>query len=160
MVLPDEENKLLLQIAEGDEKAFRILFDRYHLRLYSYIFKIVKSSDVAEELVMDVFLKLWLGRDMMTEIQNLEGFLFRVAYNKSIDFFRAAKNDKRFSDLLLEKIQIASSSDADTALLTHEYEAKLREALNLLPPPAKKNLPVKPRGRSFPCTNCRRARNF
>ena len=102
--IPDHnEDELQKQVSLGDEQAFKTLFDLYQPRLFHYVFTIVKSKEVAEELVMDVFLKLWLGRDMMTEIQNLEGFLFRVAYNKSIDFFRAAKNDKRFSDLLLEK---------------------------------------------------------
>lgn len=127
-----------MQVLSDDEQAFKALFDRYRVRLYQYIFKIVKSREVAEELVMDVFLKLWLARDMMSQIENLDGFLFRVAYNKSIDFFRAVAKDKQFTDLLLEKIQIPSECYADAPLHMREYETKLRQAVNLLPPQRKK----------------------
>ncbi|MCH5686059.1 hypothetical protein LWM68_18475 [Niabella sp. W65] len=83
-----EENYLLqTQVSQGDQQAFRTLFDGYHPRLFQYIFNLVKSKEVAEELVMDVFLKLWLSREMMGAIENLDGFLFKIAYNKSIDFF-------------------------------------------------------------------------
>lgn len=132
------DSTLQLQASQGEEQAFRILFDRYHPRLFQYLFNIVKSKEVAEELVMDVFLKLWLAKDTLPEIQNLGGFLFRVAHNKSIDFFRAASKDKHFSDLIWEKIQMPSQATADTPLLMQEYESKVREAINLLPPQRKK----------------------
>ena len=121
----------------GDENAFRSLYDRYYPRLYHYIFKIVKSKEVAEELAMDVFLKLWLARDMLAEIENLDAFLFRMAYNKSIDFFRAAAKDNTFTDLLWDRIQIPSHNTADAPLMLQEFESKLRTAINLLPPQRK-----------------------
>ena len=135
-----EHNDALLRskASQGDEEAFRALFDRYHGRLYQYIFKIIKSKEAAEEITMDVFLKLWLSRDMMTEIQNMDGFLFRVAYNKSIDFFRAASKDQQFTELIWDKIQTPSHTESDAPLLMREYEAKLREAIDLLPPQRKK----------------------
>ena len=134
----DNEKELLFRISRGDENAFRLLFDHYHARLGHYIFNIVKSREVAEELVMDVFLKLWLAREKITEIENMNGFLFRVGYNKSIDFFRAAGRAPHFAELLWERMQIPSHDNADAALLTQEYEAKLRDAINLLPPQRKK----------------------
>jgi len=129
----NNDNTLLIQISQGDEQAFKTLFDRYHGRLYQYIFRIVKCREVAQELVMDVFLKLWLAKDMMAEIENFDGFLFRIAYNKSVDFFRAAAKDKQFTSLLLEKNEVPSDSFADAPLQMREYETKLREAINLLP---------------------------
>jgi DNA-directed RNA polymerase specialized sigma24 family protein len=124
-----EDAMLQKQIAQGDQRAFKVLYDRHHGRLFQYVFKIVKSKEVAEELVMDVFMKLWIARDMMPQINNLDGFLFKVAYNKSIDFFRSAAKDKVFTDLLWEKIQVPAQAQADTSLLLHEYEKKLREAI-------------------------------
>ena len=130
--------ELQKQVALGDEQAFKALFDRYHHRLYQYIFKMVKSKNVAEELVMDVFLKLWLGRDLLADIENLDGFLFKVAYNKSIDFFRAAAKDKQLGSLLYDQIEIPSQSQTDSRLLLQEYEKKIREAIDLLPPQRRK----------------------
>jgi len=126
------------QVSQGNQQAFTILFDRYHPRLFHFIVNLVKSREVAEELVMDVFLKLWLSRDMIGTIDNFDGFLFKIAYNKSIDFFRAAAKDKTVADIIWERIEIPAQSYADAPLLMQEYENKLREAIDLLPPKRRK----------------------
>ena len=125
---------LLEQIAQRDELAFKTLFDAYKDRLYHYIHGLIKSKEVAEELVMDVFMKLWLGKELINQIENIDAFLFRVAYNKSIDFLRSAARDPRFRDLLWEEMQLAGGMNADQPMITREYEAKLREAVGLLTP--------------------------
>lgn len=132
------ERLLLQQIAAGSEKAFQTLFNSYNSKLYHYIFGFVKSSQVAEELVMDVFLKLWLGRDLLVQIKNFDGFLFRVAHNKIIDFLRCAAKDQKLKELLWNEIQMSSGWVADHSLIHHEYEEKLREAIDLLSPQRKK----------------------
>jgi RNA polymerase sigma-70 factor (family 1) len=133
-----EERMLLQQIAKGDTGAFKTIFDTYRGRLHYYIFSFVKSGQVAEELVMDVFMKLWTGREMLIQIENFDAFLFRVAHNKTIDFLRSVAKDPGFRELLWEELQIVSGTGADNALITHEYEEKLREAIDLLSPQRKK----------------------
>ena len=128
------DHLLLQQIAERNELAFKTLFDEYKDRLYHYIHGMVKSKEVAEEIVMDVFLKLWLGKELVNQIENFDAFLFRVAYNKSIDFLRRAARDPHFRNLLWDEMQLAGGMYADQALITREYEAKLREAIGLLSP--------------------------
>lgn len=128
------EKTLQEAAAEGDQKAFKQLFDHYQNKLFQYIFRMVKSKQVAEELVMDVFLKLWLGRAMLKEIEKLDGFLFRVAYTKTIDFFRAAARDKIFADQVWEQMAIQSSDDVYNNLVSKEYEEHLRKVIDLLPP--------------------------
>lgn len=123
---------LLRQVADRNEQAFRLLFDQYKDRLYHYIFNIVKSKEVAEELVMDVFLKIWLGKEIVNQIENFDAFLFRVAYNKSIDFLRKAARDDHFRDLLLNHMELAGGAAADHQVITREYEKALREAVTKL----------------------------
>ena len=125
---------LLRQVAERNEQAFRQLFDQYRDRLFQYIFGIVKSKEVTEELVMDVFLKIWLGKEVVSQIENFDAFLFRVAYNKSIDFLRKAARDGQFRDLLWKDTQLAGGTGADQKVITREYEEVLREALLKLSP--------------------------
>lgn len=134
------EQDYLLQnrVSQGDQQAFSLLFDRYHPRLFHFILNLVKSREVAEELVMDVFLKLWLSRDIISTIENFDGFLFKIAYNKSIDFFRMAAREKTVADIIWERIEIPAQSYADAPLLMQEYENKLREAIELLPPKRRK----------------------
>ncbi len=82
---PDKE--LLLKIAEGDQVAFSVLFEQYRNQLFTYLLKITKSAETSEEIVLDVFLKIWHGKEAIVEIENIEAFLFRVAHNKAIDFY-------------------------------------------------------------------------
>lgn len=135
---PLDEKALLLQISEGNEKAFRTLFKTYYERLYHYVFSFTKSAQITEELTMDVFLKIWLGRDIIPQIEKFDAFLFRVAHNKSIDFLRSVAKDPRFQDLLWEQLQIANDIQPDATLILHEYEDKLRQAVSLLSPQRKK----------------------
>ncbi|HZG26226.1 MAG TPA: hypothetical protein VEZ17_16675, partial [Chitinophagaceae bacterium] len=57
----------LNEIAAGNEAAFELLFEQQRGRLYNYMLKITKSKVVAEEIVLDIFLKLWIGRDLLPE---------------------------------------------------------------------------------------------
>ncbi len=132
------ETKLLEQLSNGDEQAFESFFTAYYNRLFQYIFGFTKSRQVTEELVMDVFLKIWLGRSILPEINHFDSFLFRVAHNKSIDFLRAVARDPSFKDLLWDQIQFANNDQSDSKLMTQEYEKKLREAISLLSPQRKK----------------------
>lgn len=132
------DRELLRQIAEGNEKAFKSLFDAYFNRLFYYIARFIKSDQVAEELAMDIFMKVWSAKTLAARIENFDAFLFRVARNKSIDFLRSASRDFRLKELLLEEICIASDEKADTPVSIKEYEEKLRDAISLLPPQRKK----------------------
>ena len=125
---------LLQQIAERDENAFKSLFEQYKDRLFRYINNIIKSKEVSEEIVMDVFLKIWLGKEIVTEIENFDAFVFRVAYNKCIDFLRSAARDPKLRDLVWHEIQVAGGMNADQQVITREYEEKLREAIGQLSP--------------------------
>jgi RNA polymerase sigma-70 factor (ECF subfamily) len=134
----DTEKKLLILISKGDEKAFQSIFTSYYEQLFNYILSIVKSKQVAEELVMDVFLKIWLGKEIIPRIEKFNAFIFRVAHNKSIDFLRSVARDPKFQDLLWEQIQLSNNNHADSVMIVREYEAKLREAVSLLSPQKKK----------------------
>ena len=135
---PDTEKKLLALISKGDQKAFQSIFTSYYEQLFNYILSIVKSKQVAEELVMDVFLKIWLGKEIIPRIEKFNAFIFRVAHNKSIDFLRSVARDPKFQDLLWEQIQLSNNTPADSIMMVREYEAKLREAVSLLSPQKKK----------------------
>jgi len=134
----NQKKILLEQVANNNEKAFKALFRMYNSRLYNYIFGMIKSHHVAEELVMDVFMKIWLGKELVVQIENFEAFIFRVAHNKSIDFLRSVAKDPKFQDLLWCEMQVTTADQADSSMLQQEYETKLREAIDLLSPQRKK----------------------
>lgn len=130
--------ELLAEVASGDEEAFKLLFDQYRVRLFQYISRMIKSDQVAEELVMDVFMKIWVGKELLTQIENFDHFLFRIAHNKSIDFLRSAARSPKLKELLWEEIQQAASASADSEALEREFVRELRKAVSLLSPQRKK----------------------
>jgi RNA polymerase sigma-70 factor (family 1) len=134
-----DDNFCLSKVKEGDEHFFNLIFEKYRNQLFAYLFKVTKSRETSEEIVLDVFLKLWYGREAITEIENLEAFLFRVAHNKAIDFFRAAKRNPKMQHEIWELITEAISYEtADKKLLDKSIEALVQTAVDQLSPQRRK----------------------
>lgn len=134
-----DDGYCLLKIKEGDEHFFNLIFGKYRNQLFAYLFKVTKSKELAEEIVLDVFLKLWHGREAITEIQNFEAFLYKVAHNKAIDFFRAAKRSQALQQALWQAMTEAPAADtADNQLIFKNTDALIKEAINQLSPQRKK----------------------
>jgi RNA polymerase sigma-70 factor (family 1) len=129
----------LSRIKEGDEYFFNLIFEKYRNQLFSYLFKVTKSREVSEEYVLDIFLKLWHGREAITEIRHFEGFLFKVAHNKAVDFFRAASRNKELQQSIWDSIHhMSASEEADASILFKSTHELIREAIEQLSPQRKK----------------------
>jgi len=129
------DSVLLLQVKEGDEKAFNIIFERYRNRLFSYLVKATKSRESAEEATLDIFLKIWNARYMLDEIVNFEAFLFRVVHNKALDCIRKAKTDRLVQLQLWDELgALASTNTADQKILSAETEAAINAIITSLSP--------------------------
>ena len=118
---PHDENNLLNQIAEGDQSAFAQVFDKYHHDLGAFIFGITKSKEAAEEIVLDVFLKIWMTREVLAEVKNFKAYLFTVSKNAAISALRK---------IIREREQHASWNKTQTESLLGDNndEAKEKEA--------------------------------
>ena len=82
------------------DDEFKQLFDTYKNRLYGYVLAIAHSKYVAEEITQEIFIKLWLCRDILHEVDNLEGYIFTIARNKTLNHLRkAAHNVKLLHEL-------------------------------------------------------------
>ncbi|MHA4739113.1 RNA polymerase sigma factor [Dyadobacter sp. MSC1_007] len=90
----NDEKELLRQVADGDERAFTRLFDHYHQRLGIHIYRITRSEEIAEELVHDVFLKLWLNRELLSGIDNFAVYLFVVSKNAALNALKKIASEK------------------------------------------------------------------
>lgn len=124
-------------IAEGDEKAFSIFYNRHWRKLYRFLFTMTKSHEVAEELMEDVFLKLWIGREMIPEIRNMDGFLFKVAYHKALDFLKLTARQADLKKVINRQMAEQSAECADQNLLYSEYQDIVNSAIQKLSPQRK-----------------------
>ncbi|RYZ26041.1 MAG: RNA polymerase sigma-70 factor [Chitinophagaceae bacterium] len=82
------EKELLLYISEGNEAAFREIFYRYADKLGSYVLRLTQSKTIAEEIVQDVFLKIWINREALGEVENFSVYLFVLSRNQTLNALR------------------------------------------------------------------------
>jgi RNA polymerase sigma-70 factor (ECF subfamily) len=134
---PYNEEELLAFIAQGDELAFTRLFDNYRDRIYSIAFRIIHSTTIAEEIVQDVFLKIWLRRARLIEVQNFNAYLFVVTRNH---VYKALKQIAKNYELtaFTEKDLLAGDNDSAGLVMEKEYDSLLQKAIDRLPNQQKK----------------------
>jgi RNA polymerase sigma-70 factor (family 1) len=134
-----DKETLLLKISQGDQAAFNTLFGMCRNHLFAYLFKITKSAETSEEIVLDVFLKVWHGRASITDIDNFDAFLYRVAHNKAIDFLRSLHRNPLLQQQVWSQLQEPLSDEkADKNLLLKNAESFIGEAVRKLTPQRQK----------------------
>jgi RNA polymerase sigma-70 factor (ECF subfamily) len=127
-----KEPQLLLLIAQGDEIAFSKLFDHYRNRIYTVALKLTHSTTVAEEIVADVFLKIWLRRAALNEIDNFRAYLYTIARNETYRILnQIAKNYKIV--WLTENDLSLVHNDTQEYLTGKELRSVLQKAIDRLP---------------------------
>lgn len=88
---------LLSMVAKGDHYAYHKIFDFYKNRVYSYSLKYLKSGEYAQEMVQEIFLKIWMNRHKLEEVDNFGGYLRRVTVNMNLDALRKIASEQRLS---------------------------------------------------------------
>jgi RNA polymerase sigma-70 factor (family 1) len=126
------EQELIQLIAESDEIAFAKLFDHYRNKIYSVALKLTHSTTVAEEIVEDVFLKIWLRRSSLNEIENFSAYLYVIARNETYKILKQiAKNYKVV--LLTENNTSIVHNNTEEYLSDKELTFLLQKAIDRLP---------------------------
>lgn len=115
---------------------FSGIFRQHEYRLYMLALKLTKSEHIAQDIIQDVFLKLWEQRKFIGNIGNMEAWLYRLTENKVIDFLRKAAVDSRLRKIIWNNIQ-ESKDDAEEYVVVREYNEIIQRAINELPPQRK-----------------------
>ncbi len=124
--------KISESIAMGDEEAFAELFYHYGPIINPVILKIVKNESVAEDVIAEVFLRLWLNRSRLPDIANLPGYIYRIATNIAFNELRSVKN----GDKALKQIYLAVTNEIPTqedTLIVRDLKMIVNKAIDALP---------------------------
>ncbi|MCX2478178.1 RNA polymerase sigma-70 factor [Pedobacter sp. MC2016-15] len=112
---------------------FNQMFNNYKCRIYAYILAITKSEYVAEEITQEIFIKLWVARENLHEIKNLDGYVFKIARNLSLNHLRkVAYNEKMSTELIRNAANDGDS--AETKLNLFDYNKLINQAVDGLSP--------------------------
>lgn len=130
------EEELLPLLSEGDRLAFKQLYTSHYRGIFSYALKFTKSTDLAEDIVQDVFLKIWENRETLSEICHFKSYLFTVCRNMTLNLLTRASREARIMELILHGAQ-KFHVDTDTKLQQQEYDRLFQEAIEQLPPQRK-----------------------
>jgi len=129
-----EEKKLLLRVANGDEKAFEMLVGQYGGLLHRFLVRITRDSFVADELVQDTFLRIWITREGLPFVNNFKSYLFKISQNYAVNLFKRTIRIKMSHHQWLADLPEDRIEDHDEDWRWHLFD----QAVENLPPQQKK----------------------
>lgn len=126
-----EEDKLLASIAEGDEEAFSKVYYHYFPVLYPYVLKLVKVPAMAEDVIQDVFLKIWETRGRLGAVQYFPAYLFSVTRNHTLNILQSVARADHAMSTLVRHFQ---EQRVDDEALSKDYRNFIEGVLGTLSP--------------------------
>src|SRR5215510_9591875 len=130
MEFPDEQ--IALRLTNRDEAAFEQVFKTHYKNLHAYAFTILKDEDEAEEMVQQVFFKLWERSEHLSFSGPVAAYLYRAVHNETLNFMKHQK--VKAGHQMHVAYSMKNKSDQPHGELTgKELEKKFRAALSELP---------------------------
>ncbi len=126
-----EEHILFEKIKKGDEKAFERLFHTYYSHLCLFAEHYVRNQAEAEEIVQDIFVRLWENRKRIVIATSVKNYLFRSVKNRSLNFLQHKKIETRYAEELLSEAE--QNTPDDTGFIESELLHKIEESIKSMP---------------------------
>ncbi len=124
---------LLNALILGDELAFKHIYQRYNRKIFSFAFYLTKSSDIAEEIVQEVFLKVWEKKADIDPSRDFIPYIRTITQNLVFNFFKKAKREKALQDKISDGMEAIRNNDIDF-IIGRELNKILEAAIQALPP--------------------------
>lgn len=128
------DKELFIQIALGDEVAFGKLFNAYMPTLFPIISQITKSSGAAEDIIQETFLRVWINRDRLPEIEHPRAWIYKIAYHLAFTYLKKQantdKHNQKLSAMYSEKL---NKNTVEENLAFKTLSAQVKNAVNNLP---------------------------
>lgn len=120
-----------------DELAFNELYKKQSARLYQFANTFIADKEVSEEIVNDVFIKIWTGRDMLNKIRNIQVYLYVAVKNACLNNLRSTLSKKGKELNIAKSFYFHLTVDPAQLLIGKELQAEVLNAVNNLPPRCK-----------------------
>lgn len=128
-IAPYNKESLLASIADGDEKSFALFFEEHQKKVFSIAYYFTQSTVRAEDVVQDVFVKIWNSRHQLTGILNMEGWVATLARNYSLNELKRVANERikeeKYKNYLPTEVLLPAH-----LLISKELKKNIHEALN------------------------------
>ncbi|MDE1192577.1 MAG: sigma-70 family RNA polymerase sigma factor [Arachidicoccus sp.] len=125
---------LLTNIANDNERAFEVLFNTYKDRIYSIAMLLTQNKAYSEEIVQDVFTRIWKFRKKLTEIENFDAWITTVARHRSLTVLKQIATENINKRAFLQSLKQICGTDTEHNIQQKELQILLCDALNRLTP--------------------------
>lgn len=116
-----------------NEGLFRQYFEEFRNRIFGYVLAITHSHDAAEEITQELFIKLWVSRDSLSQVSDRERYIFSMARNRTLNYLRKLANNEKMLEEMGQRMHGIHDS-SDKYVITAEYNALVEQAVANLSP--------------------------
>lgn len=131
-----DEKRIIAQIKRGNLSAFDELYAQYSKRLYAFIYGYLKSHENTEEIIQDIFIKIWENRNKLKEDLSFNSYIFTIAKNNIFNCFRKRANEESYKKHLMYTQDLVHTKTEDD-LVYADLEKLANLAIEQLPPKRK-----------------------
>jgi RNA polymerase sigma-70 factor (family 1) len=133
--LSPEENEILFvkALKKGDTEAFDQLFSLYGNRIYHFTLGYLKSKEESEEVVQEVFLRIWKNRKTLNPDLSFKAYLFKIAWHFILEYFEKSARRRAYQEKLIEE-SVNFEPDNEERLNYQLLLEKVEQLIEQLPP--------------------------
>ncbi len=149
IIPPDSEKTLLVHVAAGDASAYTQLYQGYAPEVFNAAMVYLKDESEANEVVQEVFMKIWQKREQLPSIDSFKNYLFILARNRIYDGFKRKAIEQTALTSLFRSAPDPAVNDADHRVQDRQYEQILQSAIDGLTPARKKIYLARSQGKTY-----------
>lgn len=127
---------MLAELKSGSESSFRYFYEQYRAPLYRKLLKMVQVEVIGEELLQELFVKIWDKRQLIDPQHSFKAYLYRIAEHLVYDYFRKLARETKLEQAFAKNTTEYINS-TEEGIFEKEAQHKIDEAINLLPPQQK-----------------------
>lgn len=134
MTLHEKEDSkyLLRRLSESDREAFARLFAVYHPKVNAFAYKLTHSEALAEEIVQDVFMKIWLNRESLAAVEHFQSYLYTIARNHTFNILKRLAREENARAAFGR--ELSQHHESEESSMQEERQQLLNQAVDRLPP--------------------------
>lgn len=126
------EPELINRIAIGDREAFTQFYTAYLKNIYKYVYSICYVKETSEEIVQELFLKVWENRENLVKVKSVKAYLYQSAKHLLFDYIRRLQVESKALDII-ELNALIGENYTDNHFIYSEYYQMAQQAIDLLP---------------------------
>ncbi len=127
---------VVMRVSEGHQGAFKELFDTFSPKTYGFALKLTHSPSMSEEIVQEVFLKIWLNRKALRNVEHFPAWLYSITRNLAFNVLKRSAIEQRVKAQFVKELR-EENFETEESVIYRDYQRILNKAIDRLSPQQK-----------------------